>query len=204
MHEYAKELMTQLKCEIDKVKCADCVDAQTIDDLKDWSEIVKNIASFDKDYNIVKAMKEAESNDEIMEKVAEYTDVPPTKMYYNTRRYSDGRYAPSGAGHYVGRHGYESYMPEYERDIDMGNGRMYYYGDMRSPYDGRSTHSRKGYMETKQVHKGNTAEDKQAKMQELEKYSKDLTDDVMEMIADASPEEKTMLKAKITNLAQRI
>ena len=46
--------------------------------------------------------------------------------------------------------------------------------------------------------------DKQAKMKELEDYMKELSSDVTEMIGDASPEEKAMLKNKMQVLMQKI
>lgn len=41
-------------------------------------------------------------------------------------------------------------------------------------------------------------------MEELEKYMKELAKDITEMIQDASPEETTLLKSKLTNLAEKI
>ena len=45
----------------------DNFEGQNLDDLKDWTEIVKNIACFDKDYRIVEAMDKLQNDDEIME-----------------------------------------------------------------------------------------------------------------------------------------
>lgn len=120
---------------------------------------------------------------------------------------------------------------EYYRDMDREMGRMYYsdgrgnmsnsekhgsYGDMaggRREYgktrfnDGTSTRyemAKRNYTETKELHKGNTAEDKQAKMKELEVYMSELGSDISEMISDASNEEKTLLKNKLQVLAQKV
>lgn len=65
--------------------------------------------------------------------------------------------------------------------------------------EGKSPMSRKMYMEAKELHKG-----KEVQMKELEKYVKELGQDVTEMIQDASPEEKQILKQKITELAGKI
>jgi hypothetical protein len=54
-------------------------------------------------------------------------------------------------------------------------------------------------MESKEMRK-----DKVYQIQELEKYVQELTSDMMEMIADASPEEKQMLSNKIATLATKI
>lgn len=117
--------------------------------------------------------------------------------------------------------------PEYWRDMDKKDGRMYYtsmkydlnrmkdvadvpaVADVRTaePRDyreGRSGISRKTYMQTKEVHGSNTADDKQAKMKDLEKYISDMTEDVTEMMADASNEEKAMLKSKLQLLWQKM
>jgi hypothetical protein len=70
---------------------------------------------------------------------------------------------------------------------------------MRDQREGRSPMSRKMYMESKEMRK-----DKVYQIQELEKYVQELTSDMMEMIADASPEEKQMLSNKIATLATKI
>lgn len=77
-------------------------------------------------------------------------------------------------------------------------------GNQRDSREGRSGQSRRGYMESKEMHKGNSADDKQRKMKELENYMKDLSEDVTEMIVDMSPEEKSMLKSKMQVLIQKI
>lgn len=69
----------------------------------------------------------------------------------------------------------------------------------RDRREGRSPVQRRTYMETKEMHQG-----KEVQIKELEKYMMELTSDVMEMIEDASPEERQMLKTKISNLASKI
>ena len=75
MHKWAKEI---LECVKEKAKAIgiDNFEGQNLDDLKDWTEIVKNIACFDKDYRIVEAMDRLENDDEIMEMVEQYGDYP--------------------------------------------------------------------------------------------------------------------------------
>jgi hypothetical protein len=65
--------------------------------------------------------------------------------------------------------------------------------------EGRSPMSRKMYMEAKNANK-----DKATQLRELEKYMQELSTDITEMIADASPEEKQYLEKKITALASKI
>lgn len=70
---------------------------------------------------------------------------------------------------------------------------------MRDPWEGRSPESRRMYMESK--HKG---QDKSTQLKELEKYMQELSQDMTEMIADSSPEEKQYLEKKISALASKI
>ena len=63
----------------------------------------------------------------------------------------------------------------------------------------RSGMSRRMYMEAKEQHQG-----KEVQLKELEKYIGELSQDVTEMIADATPEEKTMLHKKLAALTNKI
>lgn len=76
--------------------------------------------------------------------------------------------------------------------------------DGRKSGESRYDRARRGYEEKKEMHKGNTPEDKQAKMRELEKYTKELAEDVTDMISDATPEERALLKQKMQVLIQKI
>ena len=86
---------------------------------------------------------------------------------------------------------------------NSGNGsssRNYYDGPTyRDEREGRSYNSRRMYMEAKEMNK-----DKATQLRELEKYMQELSQDVTEMIADASPEEKQYLEKKMTALASKI
>lgn len=66
-------------------------------------------------------------------------------------------------------------------------------------YCGPSCAQRRVYMESKQMHHG-----KAKQLQELEKYMKDLSTDLMEMIDDASAEEKQYLGSRLSTLATKI
>jgi hypothetical protein len=70
---------------------------------------------------------------------------------------------------------------------------------VRSEHEGKSYHNRKMYMEAKHSNK-----DKSIQMRELEKYMQELTNDITEMIVDASADEKSYLEKKITALATKI
>ena len=112
---------------------------------------------------------------------------------------------------------YTPYYPEYYRDMDRMDGRMYYPsndnmggsrmyaepmkmpGGRRDYREGRSPMSRRMYMESKEMHHG-----KEAQMKELENYMKELSQDVTEMIMDATPDEKIMLQQKLITLANKV
>ena len=201
----------------------DNIEGQHLEELEKWTEIAKNIVCYDKEYNIVEAMKEAENEDNIRA-IEMYEDYPERRYYDNYRYKTSGRFAPKGKGSYMPRRGYEEppyyhmnpdmyreYTPEYYRDVDRENGRLYYTEtgnmnnvsnqNMRDYREGRSGMSRRGYMESKEQHKSNSQEDKQKKMLELEKYVDDLSNDVKEMIMDSTQEEKSMLKQKLMGMA---
>ena len=74
MHKWAKDI---LECVKEKAKAIgiDNFEGQNLDDLKDWTEIVKNIACFDKDYRIVEAMDKLQNDDEIMEMADDIADM---------------------------------------------------------------------------------------------------------------------------------
>ena len=88
----------------------------------------------------------------------------------------------------------------YYRDIDQNQGRMYYSGnDLRDTKEGRSPMIRRTYMESKEMHK-----DKNSQMQELERYTRELSADVIDMIRGSSPEEKQILQRKLNEIASQI
>ena len=83
---------------------------------------------------------------------------------------------------------------------NSSNGRNYYDQPIqRDEREGRSYNSRRMYMESKEMKR-----DKASQLRELEKYMQELSQDITEMIADASPDEKQYLEKKITALAAKI
>ena len=109
------------------------------------------------------------------------------RMYYSgyPMYYADSGHVNSGNG---------------SSNTNSSNGRNYYDDPMgRDEREGRSPMSRRMYMEAK-----HTGKDKVAQLRELEKYMQELSQDITEMIADASPEEKQYLEKKITALASKI
>lgn len=116
-----------------------------------------------------------------------------SRMYYGyPMMYADGGSNPHGGLTHMGNNGGYG---------NSGSGGRSYYdeGMYRDEREGRSYNSRRMYMEAKETHK-----DKTIQLRELEKYMQELSQDVTEMIADASPEEKQYLEKKITALASKI
>lgn len=66
-------------------------------------------------------------------------------------------------------------------------------------YEGHSYKNRRMYMEAREMKK-----DKATQLRELEKYMQELTSDMVDMIQDASAEEKQYLEKKIAALATKI
>lgn len=224
MHKFAEKIAECLKAKVE-AKGIDNIEGQDLVELGMWTDIIKDLVCYDKDKKIIEAMDEAEESEEAMKYIEMYEDYPDMRKGYRGQpRDSRGRYMSRRGG----RRGYEEpmyhmpldvykdYSPEELRDMDRHTmGRMYYtdnanggsmatriQGSMnggRDNREGRSGMSRRGYMEAKEMGK-----DKGEKMKELENYMKELSTDVTEMIGDASPEEKAMLKSKMQTLLQKI
>ena len=84
-----------------------------------------------------------------------------------------------------GHHSNREMMPIHSYEEDM--------------YCGNSYKNRKMYMEAKAMKK-----DKTIQLRELEKYVQELTNDIVDMIQDSSPEEKQYVEKKINLLASKI
>ena len=108
------------------------------------------------------------------------------RMYYTGNTSTGGSQGQSNSGSSMG---------------SSNSGSMGYSdGMMRDNREGRSGQSRKGYVETKEMHKGNSEEDKMAKKRELDKWMSDFSSDVKELVGDMTAEEKTLLKTRLNNL----
>lgn len=153
MHKLAKQIADCLKTNVENIGIEN-FSGQNLDDLKDWSEIIKNIVCYDKDYRIIEAMDKEEKEDEESEKYflkmlkEEYgMEDDEARRFYRgqPRSKTSGRFMRRGDG----RRNYTPYsymMPEiydedaeYYRDMDRSEGRMY--------YTGRGTNPRPGGME---------------------------------------------------------
>lgn len=177
--------------------------------------------------------EEKEYDKELLRALKEEYGEDGGRRYYDDYRYkTSGRFAPKGRGSYMPRRGYEEppyyhmmpyemsvgdykeHSPEYWRDVDKVAGRLYFsepleHGEKvgehkENLHESRYDRAKRMYTETKDMHKGNTPEDKQAKLKELETYMKSLAEDLTEIIEGATPEERAMAKNKLSVLVQKM
>lgn len=209
----------RMHCMIEKL--AECAEKQfdngieSVDtaEMGQVTDMLKDLAEAMYYRTLTKAMDDSDP-EEIMEMFERYGD--GGRRYYDHYRYADGRFAPKGRGTY--RRGYDE-PPYYHmtpemyrsmenyRDMDRRDGRMYY--TEPSMNSGVRTESRydmakRSYTESKELHRGNTPEDKEQKMKELEKYLREIGSDIAELISDASTEEKNLLKNRMQVIMQKI
>lgn len=209
----------RMYCMIEKL--AECAEKQfdngieSVDtaEMGQVTDMLKDLAEAMYYRTLTKAMDDSDP-EEIMEMFERYGD--GGRRYYDHYRYADGRFAPKGRGTY--RRGYDE-PPYYHmtpemyrnmenyRDMDRRDGRMYY--TEPSMNSGVHTESRydmakRNYTESKELHRGNTPEDKEQKMKELEKYLREIGSDIAELISDASTEEKNLLKNRMQVIMQKI
>lgn len=71
--------------------------------------------------------------------------------------------------------------------------------DMSDEHEGESPKHRKKYLEGREKHYT-----KEQQIKELEKYIQCLTTDVVDMLKDATPEEKRLVQNKLTTLATKV
>lgn len=216
------------KCELDKG-----IDNVNTEEMGEVAEIIKELCEAEYYAKISKAMDEHEYGEDYDEygpyeehSRKGYRGQPRDSRgrYMNRRGYKepDYRMTPNM---------YNEHSPEWYRDMDRESmNRMYYsggstsgmanqggsmagqsttgnraYSDMgRDSREGRNGQSRRSYMETKEMHKNNTPEDKEAKRKELDKWMTDIGTDIKELVHDMTAEEKTVAKQKLTNLANSL
>jgi hypothetical protein len=218
MHDMIEKLSECAKSEFDKG-----IENVNTDEMGKVTDMLKDLAEAMYYRTLTNIMEESDVEDAL--------GMLDRRFYDDYRYKTTGRYAPKGRGTYVGRRGYEEppYMHmmnredlqdwdsmserERMRDLDRASrGRMYYTetepmrkdGGMRDSREGKAGMMRKGYMETKEMHKGSTPQDKEANMHSLEEYLKELSEDLTGLLADMTPEERQMAKTKITTLAAKM
>lgn len=218
MHDIIEKLSECAKSEFDKG-----IENVNTDEMGKVTDMLKDLAEAMYYRTLTNIMEESDVEDAL--------GMLDRRFYDDYRYKTTGRYAPKGRGTYVGRRGYEEppYMHmmnredlqdwdsmserERMRDLDRASrGRMYYTdtesmrkdGDMRDSREGKAGMMRKGYMETKEMHKGTTPQDKEANMRSLEEYLKELSEDLTGLLSEMTPEERQMAKTKITTLAAKM
>ena len=211
MHKMIECLTEKALCELEKgtENVDTCEMGQVVDMIKDLNEAEYKAV-------IVKAMKKADEEKEeydkmLLRELKEEYGEDAGRRYYDHYRYADGRFAPKGRGTY--RRGYEEppywhmtperyHDMEYRRDMDKENGRMYYTEPMYT--ESRYESAKRAYTESKELHKGNEPQDKEAKMRELEKYMKEMSDDLLNLMKGMSQEEMNMAKSKLSVLVSKM
>lgn len=177
-----------------------CKTGQIVDMIKDLAKVEKDCMEKCYYEHVIHAMNDFEGEIEIEAE---------GRMGYDTRRYSSGRYAPKGKGHYSPVYGYTPmHMGHEDRmgypmsqtgpDKHMAMGRMGYIPDYmmdesRHPIDEYAM-SKRHYTETK---------DPNEKMK-MDHYAKAHADETVESFKeiwnDASPEAKKDIKGKLSKL----
>ena len=177
--------MERLKAMKDRL--ISCVESQINDlssanaeELGEAVDMIKDLEETIYYCTVVKAMEEKDDkeNKEIMYYPVMYTNNGDWNKYYpsNSRMYYNS---------------YDRGMRDYEN--------VYPRNVMKDYREGRSGEYRRTYMESKEMHEG-----KEKQMHELEKYLQELSGDMMEMINDATPEEKQILSQKLQTLAEKV
>ena len=149
---------------------------------------------------ITKAMNEPQQKGMMMPQQEQHHQQEPKSMngdnrmyrayYGNDRMYNNGTMYANSNGSSNGSTSYN------------GTSTMYMNGQsgMRDPKEGRSPMYRAMYMTSKSMNGADSSKN----MKELEDYVHELTEDIMEMIEGASPEEKQILRQKISTLSTKI
>lgn len=206
IHKMIECLTEKSLCELDNG-----IENVNTDEMGKAVDMIKDLCESEYKAVIVKSMKKAdeeeeEYNKEILRSLKDEYGEESGRRYYDEYRYkTSGRYAPKGRGAYVGRRGFDEppywhREPEYERDMDREDGRMYFTEPMESDYD----KAKRMYTETKAIHNSNSTEDKEHKMKALEKYMQELGIDISDMLNGMTEEEKDMMRTKLSTLVSKI
>lgn len=158
---------------LSKYACEEaCKSVEEIDtkELGEAVDMVKDLAEAEYYARIAKAMEESEKEDEeetkrIMREMKEqYGEEEGERRFYDNYRYANGRFAPKGRGtrrgfsepmYHMNPEMYREHDPEWYRDMDRADGRMYYsdgntggnMGGSRSDGNMNSNSSSRGYEE---------------------------------------------------------
>lgn len=228
--------MHEVKAKVEKLcgikeKICGAVEAETMKGVECWNteelgdavDMIKDLCEAEEKLwkacyykTVLEQMKKAEE-----EGMTEMPDMPMSWMLPNDRagydswRYSSGRYAPTGKGHYVGRHGFtptfpNPYYPTWPNEGDMGqmNDRMGYTSEhMGSDMNramteerryGRSmdkfANARRHYTET------HSESDKREMKEHGKAHVMETVATMKEIWSEADPELKSTMKDQLTAL----
>lgn len=228
MHKLAEKIAKCLEAKVEAMGI-DNIEGADLEEFGKWTDIMKDIVCYDKDKKIIKAMDEAEDSEEAMKYIEMYENYPERKGYRGQPRDSRGRYMRRGYDEMMympemyrdmdlmdGKMYYTSANrsqgsqggSSMGSSSGMSSGSSMGYSEAGSMGSGsrqgqemsRTESARRGYLETKEIRKGNSQEDKQAKQKELDKWMSEFTSDVKGMVGEMTPEEKTLLKTRLTQL----
>lgn len=166
-------------------------------DTKELGEVIDMIKDLEEAQYYCTVVEAMEANGD---KQARWTDQSSGRLYY--QEMGGGNNSSGGRSYYqeMGGRDYEDYYPNdssgsrirggrpdmWERDFSM---------ELRDEREGKSPIRRKMYMESKETH-----QEKDKVIRELEKYMDELTNDIMEIVKNATPEEKTLMQRKLQTL----
>lgn len=173
------QLMSCVQSQLGDISKADAHElGEAVDMIKDLSEAIYYCT-------ITDSMEKAEEKEKASVNNINYYTTPMYPEYRNMERNNGYMYYSGGSSNMGG---------------NSNSGTTSYYTEMmRDPREGRSPMRRRMYMEGKEKHK-----DTSSQLHELEAYLQELSSDITEMIKDASPEERTTLRQKMTTLANKI
>lgn len=212
IHKMIECLTEKTLCELDKG-----VENVNTEEMGEAVDMIKDLCEAEYKAVIVKSMKKAdeeeeEYNKELLRALKDEYGEEGGRRYYDEYRYANGRFAPKGREI---RRGYTEppyyHMPlnyndmEYMRDMDKSRGKMYY-SEPIAPHVSESNYDRakRHYTETKEMHKGASTEDKEHKMKALDMYIRELSGDISELLNDMTPDERNLLRTKMSNLASKL
>lgn len=216
---HVKRIHEMLECITEKAlnEMGKGVESINTEEFSMVTDMIKDLCEAEYKAVIVKSMKRAdeeeeEYNKELLRALKDEYGEEGGRRYYDEYRYANGRFAPKGRGI---RRGYTEppyyHMPvnyndmEYMRDMDKSRGKMYY-SEPIAPHVSESNYDRakRHYTETKEMHKGASTEDKEHKMKALDMYIRELSGDISELLNDMTPDERNLLRTKMSNLASKL
>ena len=161
-------------------------------------DMIKDLAEAKYRCQIVDAMKKSEESTYPLD---EEDEEDMGRVFYTRARDSRGRYMSkhyTEPNYQMTPEMYRKHSPEELRDMDRRGGRLYFTESNNggSRYDS----ARKNYTE----HKQTNPNDENGNVKGVEMLTNTIMDDIRELLPKMSHSEKTMLKTKMTNMANEI